>query len=277
MNNDEYYKVYDIEGNELVLYLKNHNTYVVNCFQVNEIDVEIGRHAICFKDLPVHISVKNATDKVFLNHEGIIRKTSSRVSCLEEEQINRQIIFGDKVITRTRESLTGTVYSITNVENKKINSQRITLSMNNISVYNFKHFDGIDHDVDYTRINTNGLTHADGRFFSMEPAKEIQDNFSSKIKNIIDYIKSNWFMFKIIFLTFMSIILVTVIGITVYSIYMKCIESKTKQVNLMEGFLTKEVNNLTRPNINVSLDDVTKNFLEKIEKQKRDQILNKYN
>ena len=74
--------------------------------------------------------------------------------------------------------------------------------MNNISVYNFKHFNGIVHDVDYTRINTNGLTHADGRFFSMEPTKEIQDNFSSKIKNIIDYIKSNWFMFKIIFLNF---------------------------------------------------------------------------
>ena len=41
--------------------------------------------------------------------------------------------------------------------------------------------------------------------------------------------------------------------------------------------LTKEVNNVTRQNINVSLDDVTKNFLEKIEKQKRDQILNRYN
>lgn len=45
----------------------------------------------------------------------------------------------------------------------------------------------------------------------------------------------------------------------------------------MEGFITIEVNNVTRQHLKVSLYVVTTIYLEKIEKQKRIQILNKYN
>jgi hypothetical protein len=191
--------------------------------------------------------------------------------------VNKQIILDDSVITRSVENYT---FSKTKVEIKRINTQRISLSMNNLSVYNFKHFDGIVHDIDFTQIHSNGLTHSDGRFYSMEPTEEIQTSISSKINDIINYIKSNWFMFKIILITIGSILISLIILIFIISIYRKCRTIQLKQVNLIEGFLptqSKQVNKITRQTSDISLDDVTKSFLEKIEIQKREKILKKYN
>ena len=111
----------------------------------------------------------------------------------------------------------------------------------------------------------------------MEPTEEIQTSFSSKVNDVINYIKSNWFYFQIIVITIITIIIIIIIIIIVLKIYYKFKSIQTKQVNLIEGFLPTQSVQVNKASCHTnSLDDVTKSFLEKIEVQKREKIINKY-
>jgi len=70
----------DYNKNEIIFYANHGNVYRPRCATIKSVEV-LNNTNTCYNDLPVSFRYNNATLYGFLNTDGIIRRTSSTVSC----------------------------------------------------------------------------------------------------------------------------------------------------------------------------------------------------
>ena len=74
---DKYYKLKDISGGDLIVYIFYNQIFIPECEIINEIKI-ITNHEHCFEQIPV-IYGKNLTG--FINNQKLIQTTGTKASC----------------------------------------------------------------------------------------------------------------------------------------------------------------------------------------------------
>ena len=77
---DEFFKFFDFNGNEAILYSNQGSLFIPQCKQIDEIEI-VTESEFCYKDFPIKIKINNTTLNCFMTQEKIIKLASKKVSC----------------------------------------------------------------------------------------------------------------------------------------------------------------------------------------------------
>lgn len=280
---DAHFKVRDISGNELILYVFGKQIYIPNCEDNFEIEVLKDENTydsklkakMCFRDIPIKFSKNGKNETGFLTNTKIITKSSTRIKCGHDgnqfEPLYIEVENATRAIMRLAQSETQTT---TVVKNSLIRVKLHTINTD-IQKLNFEHYTNLASRLDNLYLLKSTLINNE-KFYSSEP-KEVGGEFlSATITNYIQKIEQNWKIIQIILMT--ASILTFLILTIVIKKYCCCCCRKTKEkqykkitknVNLLEAFLPepseRNVNSFVRRSNSIgSLDPATTHILNNL-------------
>jgi len=180
---DYYFKIKDIEGNDLVLYTINKQVYIPNCKRIKTIAIDVNETR-CFEYTPIIVEIQNSTQKLFLSQNKIIRKMSKLIVCEQVEHTELIVNQSTQIFTRKYQN-NSLMYSL-NSNNKQF--EYINIINNNISYFNFKHHEKLIYNLDYNNLEEKNIIYSDGRYFQSSIEPVIPNNFKSHVSSIIQYL-----------------------------------------------------------------------------------------
>ena len=139
---NEFLRIKDANGNEIVLYTRDHMIFVPDCLPIIEVDI-IDKTDYCYKDIPVIINLGNKTVNAFLKHDKLIQKTSEIVKCDTREKLMN---IDNKLIKRTGNNIF--IYDVSS----KFKRIGLKLVNANLSLANFHHRSEIVEGLDFVEI-----------------------------------------------------------------------------------------------------------------------------
>jgi len=283
---DEYFKIKDLNGNELIVYTDNSQIFLPHCITINNITI-VNSDKDCYNLIPIEIRSDNSTEKLFLTNNKIIRKTASKVDC-SNARYNSYIIINETHAIE-RKSINSKVNI--SVVNKRRLMIKINNQDNNWTKLNFNHFKGLMESIKVEDFESNKLISENGRYFYPQLEYEHSLNFQSHAKEVYSNVHNYFSRIKSIILTTFIIIIASITIVISIIITIKCknlckprfrtkmipstsgnFEMKSlnsRQVNLVKGFLpekkSKQVNQInlqkSTEKSTESLDSTTKKII----------------
>ena len=271
---DEFFKIHDVDGNELILYTNRGQVYIPNCKTINKIQV-IKKVTKCFKHIAI---IYNMTEPLYLTKDKILRKTSIEANCNDFNYNTYIILKNDSFAIKKTAQINNAVIEL--VSHKRT-YQQINIVKFNISTLNFQHSHGIVYNIDFSDYKNKGLKYLDGRFYLPDPYKtDNMNTVKTAIDDIINSIDNNWHYFKIISITIIILVIFTIITIISFSFFKRIKSFRKKRnhnkrrqtersVNLIKSFLpnpiSKQVNITTINETEFNeIDPVTEKIFQNI-------------
>lgn len=184
---DKFFKINDLNGNNVVIYTKFNQIFIPDCVLIDAI--EIRHEKQCFEDVPVKIQVKSKWLNVFLTSNNFLKSFSKIQDCS---------IINDRTIL---ESLKNVIVRIGKdikvMQVNTYNGEYLTIDYKNYTQKNYYHHDEIIKGYDFLN-NFEQVNHLNDieESFSILPDDQIETNsdFISKLleaKNFL-YNKVLW-------------------------------------------------------------------------------------
>ena len=186
--NDQFFRIKDIEGNNLNLYSKSNQVFMPNCVMVSNFEVltnlPYSNKEKCYLDIKIRIRVGNNSEIAFLTDQKIIRKTSLEISCYNYDY-EKIITFKDKTMIHRQYNNSHTIIKYTN---NSFKYEQLRLINNNLTLLNFKHYEGLIHTIDFLRFNEYGFSlGSENLFYKQIPSVKLIDDLQDTMDNIITY------------------------------------------------------------------------------------------
>ena len=178
---NEYSKISDIKGNNIILYSVNRQVYIPQCFNINEVEiVPFTKH--CYNDIPVTFVFKNKSINAFLQADLIIKRVSSLVDCTS-------VTYKSWIINSQFEiQQNGTTITV----NKPLHFSPVRLNLINSEMINFNshHVHELIESVDVLadRNNFKAIQEESGNFLiSTNDLSQSKNIIIQPLQNIVDH------------------------------------------------------------------------------------------
>jgi hypothetical protein len=96
LEENRFFKIYDSNGNDLVLHNADGIIYIPQCKEISNIKIENTEK--CYKDIPISFKFNNLTTNGFLLKDRIITRYSEAIDCKKVQ--NSQMLVGSDMIIR---------------------------------------------------------------------------------------------------------------------------------------------------------------------------------
>ena len=229
--NDDFLRIKDYTGNELILYIYENSIYVPHCEE--NYHVFIYHLDDCFEYIPIRWLVdreSNFKGTGYLTDEKIIVSESVRIQCKDKPNIeienNTRLIQGKKIKTNE--------YEFKILKNTRTYEKIRSLKLRKA---NFEHFKGITRNVEKSS-ELKSITVKDQTFYYTD-SKQMEDNtLKNKILSYINEIEDDWNKVKSIISYIVATTILTIITTTIIAISSRSRIQKTeRRINLIEDFL----------------------------------------
>ena len=178
---DEFFTFSDFTGNEAILYSSEGQIFLPTCVNVNEI-ILIPATKICYRDVPVKLTINNKTLTAFLTKEKIIRVVSKQVPC-PNNHVNIHLPSSSRIISM-RENTT------TIGDDSMYKHIPLTLQHMNVTTFNFHHDKQIISSINLVKQTAKIATITEGVHGDFFVKEDHMTSLRSQVEKIIDNLPS---------------------------------------------------------------------------------------
>ena len=235
INQNQFIKINDPQGNNLIIYVEHGNLYIPQCQPINTIYL-INETSYCYQDFPIKLLIGDNFQSAFLTSAGVITSTSTKVNCSQPQEsliLNKLWLARYQqtyIVHRINES------SLYNIRTRSIQMANLDFNHNVQFNLDIDVMDQLDHS---TSILDSGHKFNILRDEALEPKPSFITRLGLTFPNMHD------FYIKLILLIVLLIVFIILILIIVCVTLQCCDRRKTSTA--IERYFTTNTCDITTP------------------------------